>query len=135
MKNIFIPFLILCFIAFSCEKENVSSNNNDPQTPPDYSGIYDCERSDSWFNINDPNGNGDTTYQATLEVFQSGDIITINGFTFHCDSVANENLYTEHEGGTTSRHLRFYSQDSIYFSSHSGGLGGGGGSSYIGKKM
>ena len=135
MKNSCIPFLICCLLVFSCDKKNISSNNENPQTPPDYSGTYDCEKSSSWFSINDPNGNGDTTYQSTLDVFQTGDTITINGFTFHVDSVANENTYTEYEGSSSYKTIRFYSNDSIYYKRCSGSLGGSYSSIYIGTKM
>ena len=122
--------MFICFFAtllfISCNKECET---------PDYSGTYDCEVAASWYNVMDSTGNGSSNYQTTLEVVQNGDLITINDFTFHCDSVANENLYSEYETGSTSKSVRFYAEDSIYYRSSSGGLGGGSSATYYGKKM
>ena len=125
MNKILLPFLLI--VVFSCDKTQKS--------PKDYSGTYDCENTSSWFSVvNDPSENGDSISQLTLEVFQNGDMITIHGFTFHIDSIANENTYTEY-GTSSYRRIRFYNEDSIYYKYWSGGNGGFYSSIYIGRKM
>ena len=125
MNKILLPFLLI--VIFSCDKTQDS--------PKDYSGTYDCENTSSWFSVvNDPSENGDSISQLTLDVFQNGDMITINGFAFHVDSIANENIYTEYGTGSYRR-IRFYSEDSIYYKYWTGGNGGYYSSTYIGKKM
>jgi hypothetical protein len=131
VNKLFVSFLIICFILFSCNKNKISND----YSAIDYSGIYDCLYISSWFDISDPNGSGDTTYQTTLEVFQSGDIITVNGFDFHCDSLANENSYTDCSFSYGCVSLMFYSQDSIYYHSQSDGNGGGYSHTYYGRKI
>ena len=130
MKRIFHLVFILCFLIFSCEK-----NQNGPK---DYSGTYDCLVYGSSFNIFDSTtwGTSGPPTQTTLDVIQNGSLITVdNDFTFHCDSVANENLYTEYEGSSSYNTIRFYSNDSIYYKTYSGGLGGSSSSNYVGRKM
>ena len=126
MNKILIPFLLI--VIFSCDK------NQD--NPKDYSGAYDCENTSSWFSVvNDPSENGDSISQLTLEVFQNGDMITIHGFAFHVDSIANENTYTEYDDNGSYTKIRFYSEDSIYYKYWTGGNGGYFSSTYVGKKM
>ena len=129
MKRIFHLVFILCFLIFSCEKSQ--------NAPKDYSGTYDCLVYGSSFNIFDSTtwGASGPPTQTTLEVVQNGSLITVdNDFTFHCDSVADENTYTEYQGSTDYT-IRFYSNDSIYYRIYSGGLGGSWSSNYVGKKM
>ena len=126
MNKILLPFLLI--VIFSCDKTQDS--------PKDYSGTYDCENTSSWFSVvNDPSENGDSISQLTLDVFQNGDMITINGFAFHVDSIANENTYTEYDDNGSYTKIRFYSEDSIYYKYWTGGNGGYFSSTYIGRKM
>ena len=134
MKRIFHLVFILCFLIFSCEKNQNAPNQN---APKDYSGTYDCLVYGSSFNIFDSTtwGASGPPTQTTLDVVQNGSFITVdNDFTFHCDSVADENTYTEYQGSTDYT-IRFYSNDSIYYRIYSGGLGGSWSSNYVGKKM
>ena len=126
MNKILIPFLLI--VIFSCDKNT--------ESPKDYSGTYDCENTSSWFSVvNDPSENVDSTSQLTLDVFQNGDMITIHGFAFHVDSIANENTYTEYDDNGSFTKIRFYSEDSIYYKYWTGGNGGDYSSTYIGRKM
>ena len=126
MKKILSSFLLI--VVFSCDKNQDS--------PKDYSGAYDCENTYSWFSVvNDPSENGDSISQLTLDVFQNGDMITIHGFAFHVDSIANEKTYTEYDDNGSYTKIRFYSEDSIYYKYWNGGNGGYFSSTYIGRKM
>jgi hypothetical protein len=75
----------------------------------------------------------DTTYNDTIEVKREGDYITLLGNQFLVDSVWRGNHYKE---GYVHDHREIqFINDSIYFSTYSGGLGGGDGTDYTGIKI
>jgi len=75
----------------------------------------------------------DTVYNQTIEVTRDGSILNVLGYTFHIDSLWKGKEYSEGDVHN-NRKIQFIN-DSIYFSTYSGGLGGGGGSSYAGFKI
>jgi hypothetical protein len=77
--------------------------------------------------------NYDTVYVDTIEVKREGDFITVLGNSFFVDSVWKGNKFKE--GDVHSHREIQFINDSIYYSTYSGGLGGGGGADYIGIKM
>ena len=77
--------------------------------------------------------NYDTVYVDTIEVKREGDFITVLGNSFFVDSVWKGNKFKE---GDVHNHREIqFINDSIYYSTYSGGLGGGGGKDYIGIKI
>ena len=77
--------------------------------------------------------NYDTLYVDTIEVKREGDYITLLGNQFLVDSVWKGNKFKE---GYVHDHREIqFKSDSIYFSTYSGGLGGGDGTGYAGIKI
>jgi hypothetical protein len=75
----------------------------------------------------------DTLYIDTIEVKREGDYITLLGDSFLIDSIWKGTKFKE---GNVHDHREIqFIHDSIYFSTYSGGLGGGGGTSYAGIKI
>ncbi|MEY3411356.1 MAG: hypothetical protein RIQ70_42, partial [Bacteroidota bacterium] len=75
----------------------------------------------------------DTTYIDTIEVKREGDFITLLDNSFLIDSIWKGTKFKE---GNVHDHREIqFIHDSIYFSTYSGGLGGGGGTSYAGIKI
>lgn len=75
----------------------------------------------------------DTVYIQTIEVTREGSILNVLGYSFHIDSLLKGKEYSEGDVHN-NRKIQFIN-DSIYFSTYGGGLGGGGGSSYAGIKI
>jgi hypothetical protein len=75
----------------------------------------------------------DTLYVDTIEVKREGDFITLLDNSFLIDSIWKGTKFKE---GNVHDHREIqFIHDSIYFSTYSGGLGGGGGTSYAGIKI
>lgn len=128
MKSNF-TFLCLIVVITACQQDPIVPNQT-VVCSTSFEGFYICQR--DYYN---QTGSTivDTTYVDTLEVVHNDSMITAYYWTFHQDSVCQEQTYLE-EGYQYQKSVRFWG-DSIDLYSWSAGLGGQGSSHFIGKKM
>ena len=113
MKKLILLLILLFPLIISCKKRAVNH----------FTGKYSCTYYGHGWMLGEPST--DTSYETTLEVTRNKKELTVLGRTFHSDSIQNNKTYYGY-----SYKVRFYSKDSLYFYSWSGGLGGGSSSTY-----
>jgi hypothetical protein len=118
-----IHFLLtLLFLGFaSCDK--IRANR--------FSGVYTCSVHATSFDMY--GSNYDTTYTSEVEVVQDGTHILILGSSIHVDSLRHGNAYKV--GSYLSYFELKLEQDSLFYLSSSGGLGGYSSITYRGEKI
>lgn len=123
LYSIFIPtFSLSCLLFFtSCDKFHARK----------LSGTYTCQVHTSSYMMG--SYNTDTAYIDNLIVKHKDKNVIVLNDTIPIDSLWDGSVYYVGSGPNYFK-IQFIN-DSIYYSSHSGGLGGGYSSSYAGKKQ
>ncbi len=112
---------IISYVLFACDKAHLKK----------LAGNYRCTvHSSSWMM---GTVSHDTTYIDTIEVTRNGLYLQVEGSFFHIDSVWKGKKY--HQGNMYNQSEIQFVNDSLYFSRYGGGLGGGSGTTYVGRKI
>lgn len=124
-SNQYLTILFISTILFSCKKEKVS------EPWEQFPGDYYCRVDAGGFTITD--GGWDTTYMTTITVSQEGTNFKIFNNLIPIDSVKNGEQYMV--GNFSSHYTVQFKNDSLFYYSYSGGLGGNSHSDVRGPKL
>lgn len=122
MRRIFYLFAVI-FILLACRKDKIP--------PHPFAGNYWCTVSKYSWSINGPGTSSTEEYM--IEVLRENDSIDVLGARVHEDELEEGEVYFF---GQSYNYIKFhFSNDSLYISRFSGGLGGGTNTSYVGIRM
>ena len=120
--RIFLVFGVTLFVSVfqSCDKQHAK----------DLSGIYNCQVHYLYWDMMPTNK--DSTYNEQLEVLQDGKYINVLNYKIHIDSLWNGKEY--YTGYIHDYFKVKFTNDSLYATRSSGGLGGNASWTYKGIK-
>jgi hypothetical protein len=122
MRKLFVV-CIAVFILLACRKDKVP--------PHPFAGNYWCKVSAYSWSLNGPSSSTYAEYM--IEVLRENDTIDVLGARIHEDEVVEGQQYFF---GQSYKYISFrFSNDSLYISRFSGGMGGGTNTSYVGTRV